>query len=274
MDDRALIAAAGSGDRRAFDQLVAPLTRELRSFLHRTLAHPEDARDAVQEVLLRAFQKLDGFREESSLRTWLFSIATRVAIDLLRTRRRWPVDLQLDAERYAKSAEEELRPIEDALAEPGSTFDYREHVAFCFACVSRTLPREEQTALVLVDVYGFTYREAAKMSEVSEAVLRHRLSSARGSMQERFHGLCALVNKQGACYQCNVLREAAPEERRGVPIQPLPGDSPEAQLEARLEVVRRADLDGGTSHRLHDVIFRLVNRMVEQGIGFGYRLER
>jgi len=269
MDERALIAAAAAGDRRAFDQLVAPVVRELRAFLHRTLAHPEDANDAAQEVLLRAFQKLDGFREESSLRTWLFSIATRVALDLLRSKRRWPVTLQLEAERFAKSpgSEAELKPIEDALADPASTFDYREHIAFCFACVARTLPPEEQVALMLVDVFGFAYREAARMSGVSEAVLRHRLSAARAAMQDHFHGLCALVNKQGACYQCNVLREAAPPERRGVPIQPLAGETAEAKLQARLEVVRRADLERGASHRLHDVIFRLVTRMVEEGIG-------
>jgi DNA-directed RNA polymerase specialized sigma24 family protein len=87
------------------------------------------------------------------------------------------VTLQLEAERFAKApgGEGELKPIEDALADPASTFAYREHIAFCFACAARTLPPEEQVALMLVDVFGFTYREAARMSEVSEAVLRHRL---------------------------------------------------------------------------------------------------
>jgi hypothetical protein len=87
-------------------------------------------------------------------------------------------------------------------------------------------------------------------------------------MEKSFEGLCALINKQGACYQCNVLREAAPESRRGEPVQPLapPEASAAEKLDARLRVARDADLAHGKSHGLHDVILRMMTRMAEENL--------
>lgn len=264
----ALIAAARSGDRAAFDRLVEPVHRSLRSFAHRMVAQPDDAEDIVQETLIRAHRGLPSFRGDASLRTWLFQIATHVSLDHLRARRRWRNDAQLSAERFAKSKgqeETELAPIHGSMAEPGFVYDFHEHIAFCFACVSRSLPPEQQAALLLREVFGFTNDEAARMTGVTESVLRHHLSAARRSMEDAFDGLCALVTKTGACYQCDVLREACPEDRRGPPVQPIggEGDSREERLRLRLRIVQEADLVEGTSRTLHRTLLRLLSRVGE-----------
>lgn len=84
-------------------------------------------------------------------------------------------------------------------------------------------------------------------------------------MIETCDGLCALVNKQGACYQCNVLRDAAPPRRRGEPVQPIGQDSQTAaeRLKLRLQIAREAQLETGHSRLLHAVIFRLMSRMFD-----------
>jgi RNA polymerase sigma-70 factor, ECF subfamily len=254
-----LIAQAASGDRAAFDRLVEPHAAALRSFVLRLVGHPEDAADLAQEALLRGFQGLGSFRGDSSFRTWLFSIATRASLDHLRSRKRWRVDGQIEGERVAKSSEAELAPIAAALTAPDFQYSAREHVAFCFTCVGRSLPPEELAALLLVDVFELSGKEAAYTLSLSESQLRHRVADARRTMQHAFDGLCALVNKQGTCYQCDVLREATPPDRRGedpAALAPLPYD-------ARLKVVREADLGFGTSHKLHDALLVLMSRLGE-----------
>lgn len=271
MDESSLAARAAAGDPNAFEQLIEPLRRPLRSYIYRMVAHPEDADELLQASLLRAFERLRGFRGESSFKTWLFSIATRLCLDHLRTRRQWYAEAQLDAERFAKSTEAELAPIHGSMEAPDFTFDFREHIAFCFACVGRCLPPEQHAALLLREVFDFTNREAARIAGVSESIFRHHLSAARGQMERSFEGLCALINKGGACYQCNVLREAAPGPRQGEPVAPLaPGEATASEkLAARLRVVREADVAHGKSRGLHDTILRMMNRMIEQGLHAG-----
>ncbi len=131
-----------------------------------------------------------------------------------------------------------------AYASPDFSFEVREHVAYCFACVGRSLPPDEQAALVLGDVADMSARDSAKVLGVSESVFRHRLAAARQAMRDRYEGLCALVSKTGMCHQCKGLREIAAEGRRG---GPLPDVSDYAD---RLAVVRSADFADGKAAAL------------------------
>jgi RNA polymerase sigma-70 factor (ECF subfamily) len=154
------------------------------------------------------------------------------------------------------------------MSQPDFVFETREHIAFCFACLGRTLPPEEQAALLLREVLGFTAMEAARILSVSEPVFRHRLAAARRAMAESFEGLCQLINKSGPCWQCRGLRELAPEKNRGedlVQIQVRPGVavSPENLLEARLEIVRHADLEEGRTRVIHEQFFANLTRREE-----------
>jgi len=101
----------------------------------------------------------------------------------------------------------------DAFSQPDFAFEVREHIAYCFACVGRSLPADEQAALVLSDVVEMSARDAARVLGTSESVYRHRLSAARQLMTEKYEGLCALVSKTGICHQCKGLRQIAPFPR-------------------------------------------------------------
>ena len=95
------LARARGGDKAAFTRLVTPLRRELHAHCYRMLGSGHDADDAVQEALLRAWRGLARFEGRSSLRTWLYTVATRACLDLVgaRGRRALPVDLGPSSER-------------------------------------------------------------------------------------------------------------------------------------------------------------------------------
>ncbi|MBV1858024.1 MAG: RNA polymerase sigma factor, partial [Nannocystaceae bacterium] len=174
----------------SFEELVRPLLPRLRSFALRMVAHPDDADELVQDALLKAHRGLASYRGGAALSTWVFSILTRCCLDHLRTRRRW----RWDAQHYARvDPDVPHDEVLEMLAKPGAVYDAREHLAFCFSCVGRSLSSEEAAALLLREVFQFSNREAATICDVSESVLRHRLSAARHAMQDAYDGLCGLV---------------------------------------------------------------------------------
>jgi len=207
-----LLGQARRGDRRAYDDLVAPHLGSLRGLLRRMVGDPQDAADLLQDTLLRAHSRLETFRGDSKLSTWLCSIAVRLALNHLSSRRlEEGTQIRLRDHIHDRQVGElRQRFATDA-------YDAREHIAFCFTCVSRSLPGEEQAALILRDVLELSNDEAARTLDVSTPVLRHHLASARAAMQSRFEGLCRLVSKTGVCHQCEGLRESFRPERRGPP---------------------------------------------------------
>jgi RNA polymerase sigma-70 factor (ECF subfamily) len=269
MEESKLVERALGGDQTAFNELVDPLRKPLFSYIYRMVTNPQDAEDLLQDVIVRVLEGLRRYRGEARFKTWLFGIATHACLDHLRKRKRWRLEAQLIGEREAEADPEAMERISAIMRQPEFTFEIREHVAFCFACVSRTLEPEEQAALMLREVLGFTNQEAARMVGVSEPILRHRLSDARSKMTDAYEGLCQLINKTGACWQCKGLREFTPEAHRGqdlVQIEVAPGLSvtPENLFEARLEIVRDARLSEGSTRRLHDDFFRGLSEREEK----------
>jgi RNA polymerase sigma-70 factor (ECF subfamily) len=263
-----LIRRAQEGDKSAFDLLTEPLRRPLFSYIYRMVTNRGDAEDLLQDTLMRALESLSRFRGEAKFKTWLFSIATHVCLDHLRSRKRWSVESQLEGEREADTSPEQLERLSNVMSQPDFLFEIREHIAFCFSCISRTLPPEEQAAIMLKEVLGLTAQEAARIMEVSEPIFRHRLSSARSQMTRSYEGLCQLINKTGLCHQCQGLREFAPENHRGsdlVQITVAPGKSvtPEALFDARLEIVRESNFAEGTMREMHDWFFEGINQREE-----------
>lgn len=273
MNESELINRAQTGDQTAFDELLQPMRQPLFSYIYRMVTHREDAEDLLQEVLIRVLNSLPRFRGEAKFKTWLFGIATHVCLDHLRARHRWRVEAQLIGEQETDSNPEAIEQLTTMMVQPDFVYEIREHIAFCFSCLSRTLPMEEQAALMLREVLGFTAQEAAKILEVSEPVLRHRLSAARATMIESYEGLCQLINKTGVCHQCRGLRELAPADHRGddlVQIEVAPGKAvtPASLFESRLEIVRQSDLATGKTQLMHDSFFAAISaREQEHGQG-------
>lgn len=263
-----LIARARSGDDNAFTELVEPLRRPLFAYVYRMVTLRQDAEDLLQDVLVRVLQSLPRFRGDARFKTWLFGIATHVCMDHLRSKKRWRVEAQLYGQYETEADEDELEKLDSLLHTPDFVFEIREHIAFCFSCISRSLEPDEQAAIMLREVLGFSNQEAAAMLAVSEPVFRHRLSAARARMIESYAGLCQLINKTGVCWQCKGLQEFAGPGHIGqelVQIEVAPGVevTPESLFDARLNIVREAGFPETKSGRMHDLFFEGLSRREE-----------
>jgi RNA polymerase sigma-70 factor, ECF subfamily len=178
----------------------------LRSYILRITASVPDTEDIVQDAYLRASEKLEGFKEQSSVKTWLFAIASNLAKDNLRARRRWTEHVTDLSRAEALSDPEFLREAMHIRTHSlQGQFEIKEHIAFCFTCISKSLPLEQQISLLLKEVYEFTVGEIARIIDNTEAMVKYYLHSARMKMIGIFEGRCALINQQGICHQCSEL---------------------------------------------------------------------
>ncbi|MBI2516160.1 MAG: RNA polymerase sigma factor [Opitutae bacterium] len=273
-DEKRLLARARAGGRTAFGALVTRHDAALRAYLHRLTAHRADADDLAQETWLRVQRRLKAFDGRAAFRTWLFAIATNLARDHWRARRRWREDAQDQARALAEStpgAPEGLRQV--AAGSPRGRYELREHVGFCFTCVMKTLPLAQHVALLLVEVHGFKDREAADVMGVSLARLKHLLHAARATMNRVFAQRCALVGKTGACHQCSELNgffngDQSREQARVAALQrALTRGGEERLLRLRAALVREVDPLQGPGADLQDAIMRLVHRAVARRRG-------
>jgi RNA polymerase sigma-70 factor, ECF subfamily len=179
---------------------------ELKSFLLRMTASVQDAEDLVQETYLKARSKIDSFRGESSLKTWVFSIASNLARDLLRSRKRWPETVTDICREKALGNRQFLQEaMRIRQTSPQGNFEIREHIAFCFTCVSKSLPLEGHLVILLKEVYSFKVREISRILQMSEAMVKYHLHVSRSKMIEIFDHRCSLINKAGICHQCTEL---------------------------------------------------------------------
>lgn len=222
---------------------------ELKSFLLRITTSVQDAEDLVQEAYLKAHSKIDTFRGESSLKTWVFSIASNLARDLLRAKKRWPetvTDICKDAALGDRQFFQEAMHIRQT--SPQGNFEIREHIAFCFTCISKSLPLEGHLVLLLKEIYGFKVREISRILQLSEAMVKYHLHVSRQKMIDIFDHRCSLINKKGICYQCTELngifnpRQKAQEELLKIEMaREAETGSKEELFELRMKILRELD---------------------------------
>ncbi len=179
---------------------------KLKSYLLRMTASVADAEDILQDTYLKAADHIASFNGASSLKTWLFSIATNLAKDNLRAQKRWPENVT-DIARASALADHEFfeKATHISTTSPHGQFEAKEHIAFCFTCISKTLPLEQQLCIFLKDIYEFKLGEIAAIINSSEAMVKYYLNAGRTKMINVFDGRCALINKQGVCHQCSEL---------------------------------------------------------------------
>jgi RNA polymerase sigma-70 factor, ECF subfamily len=189
------LARAREGDGEAFTRLVEPLRRELHAHCYRMLGSTHDADDALQDALLRAWRGLAGFEGRSSLRSWLYKVATRTCLDAVesRGRRALPMDLGPSSERAvldnAPVADVAwLGPYPDAgLVDggPAGRYAQREAVELAFVAALHHLPGNQRAALLLFDVLGFSAAEIAAMMNTSTTSVNSALARARRVVAEK-----------------------------------------------------------------------------------------
>lgn len=178
----------------------------LKSFILRMTASREDTEDLLQDTYLKAHSKLGSFRGNSSLQTWVFAIATNLCKDFLRAKKLWPENVTDICRGAALSNPEFLQNMMQVrMTSPQGDFEIREHIAFCFTCIGKSLPIAQQVALLLKEVYHFKVSEIAEIMDETEGVVKHLLYNARQKMIGVFDNRCSLINKEGACYQCSEL---------------------------------------------------------------------
>jgi RNA polymerase sigma-70 factor (ECF subfamily) len=185
------LARARGGDDAAFTRLVAPLRAELHAHCYRMLGSSHDADDALQDALVRAWRGLAGFAGRGSLRSWLYTVATRTCLDAIgtRSRRVLPVDLGPSSDR-AVLADAPLTDVAwlgpypdaglpDGPAEPQARYERREAVELAFVAALQHLPGNQRAALLLVEVLGFSVAEIAEIMDTSVTAVNSALARAR-----------------------------------------------------------------------------------------------
>ncbi|MBF8268170.1 MAG: sigma-70 family polymerase sigma factor [Dehalococcoidia bacterium] len=174
--DASLVARAQEGDMHAFNQLVQRYQRQVYYVAFRMLGDSHLAEDVAQETFLRAYRGLSRFRG-GSLKAWLLRIASNACHDVFRSRR-GRQDLSLDSlmeEREAPWASPDPSPEEEAVSGELGREIQRGLLA---------LPRDQRMVLILVDVEGMSYEEAAEAVGIPPGTLRSRLSRARAKLRD------------------------------------------------------------------------------------------
>jgi RNA polymerase sigma-70 factor (ECF subfamily) len=199
VQEQELLEAARGGDEDGFARLVEPHRGELHAHCYRMLGSVHDAEDALQDALLRAWRGLTSFEGRSSLRSWLYRIATNTCLDVIarRPKRVLPIDYGPAADPHHGPGEplvesvwvepypDEKLGLEDGYAAPEARYEQREAVELAFIVALQHLPATQRAVLILREVLGFSAREVAATLETTTASVNSALQRARAAVDER-----------------------------------------------------------------------------------------
>jgi RNA polymerase sigma-70 factor (ECF subfamily) len=253
METSDLIAMAAAGDHEAFRELVEVHSHELQVHCYRMLGSLQDAEDALQETLVSAWRSLGDFGQRSSLRTWLYQIATNRCLSMLRADSRRPrsaplVPLaHLPEPTSAGDAPPWLEPYPDVLLDhlvdqrpgPEARYETTEAISLAFITALQLLPPRQRAVLVLRDVLGYHAAEVAQMLDATQESVQSALKRARATVDSHL----------------------ADSSRR--PAR-QPDTAAEHRLVARLtDALERADLDALIELLVTDVRISMPPAMLE-----------
>lgn len=222
---------------------LAPLEAHrsaLTGHCYRMLGSIADAEDAVQETMVRAWRNLERFEERSSLRTWLYRIATNVCLDQLaksnqriRPMETGPAGTVADT-LVARDRTHWLEPIPDAMALPSDASPYeltalRQSIRLAFVAALQHLPPRQRAVLILTEVLGWSAAEAADCLAMSVAAVNSALQRARATL----------------------------DSRRGTEVMPSLDDDHAALLDRYVDAFQNYDVDALVATLRHDATFSM-----------------
>jgi RNA polymerase sigma-70 factor (ECF subfamily) len=239
---------ARAGEEPAFARLLEPYRRELHAHCYRMLGSVHDADDALQDAMLRAWRGLARFEGRSSLRSWLYTIATNTCLDQIgrRPKRVLPIDYGPATDPHVAPGEpvvesvwldpypDEVLGLADGRATPEARYELRESVELAFVAALQHLPANQRAVLVLREVLGFSARETAQALKTTVASVNSALQRARATVSER-----------------------VPEQSQQATLREL-GSDPVAELVGRyVDAWERCDIDAFAAMLAEDATFAM-----------------
>jgi RNA polymerase sigma-70 factor, ECF subfamily len=197
--DAAALQRAQDGDESAFAALAERYRGELHAHCYRMLGSAHDAEDALQDAMLRAWRGLSRFEGRSSLRSWLYTIATNTCLDEIgrRPKRVLPIDYGPATDPHRRPGEpvvesvwiepypDEVLGVQDGYASPDARYELRESVELAFVAALQHLPAKQRAVLILREVLGFSAKEVAASLGTTVASINSALQRARATVGER-----------------------------------------------------------------------------------------
>jgi RNA polymerase sigma factor (sigma-70 family) len=205
-----LARRAADGDREALASLLRQIQHPMYRLALRFLAHPDDAQDATQEILVRIVTHLGSFEGRSKFTTWAYTLATR---SLLRTKKRFVESSVQGPEQFAAFLDRGMGDIDPTMDEAEYRLLCEEVRISCTYGMLLCLPREQRAAYLLADVVGLTDVEGAEILECSREAFRQRVSRGRRTLRHVIDNRCGLVDPANPC-RCG--RQIASSEQAGI----------------------------------------------------------
>jgi RNA polymerase sigma-70 factor (ECF subfamily) len=232
--ESALLERARTGDERAYGELVDPHRRPLHAHCYRMLGSLEDADDAMQDALLRAWRGLGRFEGRSSLRTWHYTIATNACLRIVQGRRgrllprdhgpsapaNTPPGAPLAETVWIEPYPEDEMPGSAEALSPGARYEQRETLELAFVAALQHLPPRQRAVLLLREVLDFSAREAAALLETSVPSVNSALQRAR-----------------------QTIGEQAPERSQQATLRELGDERSRTLVAAYVDAIEHADVD-------------------------------
>jgi RNA polymerase sigma-70 factor (ECF subfamily) len=243
-----LFDAARGGDEDAFRKLAEQHRAGLLAHCYRMLGSMHDAEDALQEILLRVWRGLPGFAGRSSLRTWIYRIATNVCLDAIarRPKRTLPIDYGPPSERtgdigaplveqvWIEPFPSEGVGLPDGHATPEARYEQQEAVELAFIAALQLLRPTQRAVLLLREVLGFSAKEVSESLDTTVASVNSALQRARKTVDKRL-----------------------PEQSQQATLRSLGDEAVRALVEAYVDAWRRGDVDALHALLSEDAVFSM-----------------
>jgi RNA polymerase sigma-70 factor (ECF subfamily) len=247
--EKELLDAARGGDETAFGRLVEPYRGELHAHCYRMVGSVHDAEDTLQESMLRAWRALGKFEGRSSLRSWLYTIATNTSLNLIarRPKRVLPLDYGPSFDphdqgigmppveaTWVEPYPDQGLGLEDGYAAPEARYELRESVELAFVAALQLLPANQRAALILREVLGFSAKETAESLDTSVASVNSALQRARKTVDEKL-----------------------PEQSQQATLRVLGEDGIRDVVESYMDAMSRGDVDEVVSMLAEDAAWSM-----------------